>query len=389
MHASDRDGLAPWLTDLDLDRLRERRSAKWSMFEPDVLPAWVAEMDFPLAPPIADALHAAVDRGDTGYAYPPASRLADELAAFASRRIGWALDPAQVVTCNDVVAGLTELLRVLVPRGSEVIVTPPVYHPFFTLVPDAGCSPVEVPLAGGRDLDLDAIAAAFAAGARAFILCNPQNPTGVVCRRDELEALASLAAEHEAWILSDEIHAPLALPGAEHVPFVGIGGDAAARGISLVSASKTFNLAGLGCAQIVTAGEPARSAVDELGFMARHCSHFGVIASEAAYAAGDPWLDAVIAVLDHNRTLLGELLSERLPEAGYIPPAAGYLTWIDLSAYDLGDDPAPRILDEGRLALSAGPMFGRGGEGHVRLNVGTSPALVAEAVDRIAAVARA
>jgi cystathionine beta-lyase len=389
MPASADAGLASWLTDLDLDRLRSRRSAKWSMYDDDVLPAWVAEMDFPLAPAIAGALRDAVDRDDAGYANPDASRLAVELAAFAERRMGWQLDPAEVVTCNDVVAGLTELLRVLVPRGSEVVVTPPVYHPFFTLVPEAGCVVREVPLLGGRELDLDGIDTALAAGARAIILCNPQNPTGVVCGREQLERLAVLAAEHDAWVLSDEIHAPLTLAGAEHVPFVGLGGDAAARGISLVSASKTFNLAGLGCAQIVTAGEPARGAVGELGFMARHCSHFGVIASEAAYAGGDDWLDAVLAVLDHNRGLLGDLLAEHLPEAVYSAPAAGYLTWIDLSAYGLGTDPAPRILERGRLALSGGPIFGRGGEDHVRLNVGTSPALVAEAVERIAGVARA
>jgi cysteine-S-conjugate beta-lyase len=389
MPAAEDAGLAPWLTDLRIGRLRERRSAKWTMYDGDVLPAWVAEMDFPLAPPVADALHAAVDRDDAGYANVAASHLADELAGFAQRRLGWRLDPDQVVTCNDVVAGLTDLLRVLVPESSEVIVCPPVYHPFFTLVPEAGCTLVEVPLAGGRELDLDAIGVALAAGARAIVLCNPQNPTGIVCRRQELEALALLAAEHEAWVLSDEIHAPLTLPGAEHVPFVGLGGDAAARGVSLVSASKAFNLAGLGCGQIVTAGEPARGAVGELGFMARHCSHFGVVAAEAAYQSGDDWLDAVLAVLDHNRGLVAELLAEHLPDSIYVPPAAGFLAWIDLSAYDLGADPASRILEEGRLALNGGPMFGSGGDGHVRLNVGTSPALVGDAIDRIAAVARA
>jgi cystathionine beta-lyase len=216
------------------------------------------------------------------------------------------------------------------------------------------------------------------------VLCNPHNPTGVVAARAELEALADIAAEHEAWILSDEIHATLALPGAEHIPFVTVSANAASRGICLVSASKTFNLAGLGCAQIVTAAEPARSAADELSLFARHCGHLGVISAEAAYSGGDDWLDDVLAVLDFNRSHLGSLLAEHLPEARYLPPAAGYLAWIDLNAYGLGADPAAPILERGRVALSSGPIFGRGGEGFVRLNFGTSPDLMTEAVRRIA-----
>ena len=379
--------LSPELTDLSIERLRERRSAKWTYYDPDVLPSFVAEMDFPLAPPVKEALHRAIDVDDTRYANPAATSIAANLAGFAQRRMGWALDPDQVITCNDVVAGLADLLRVLTAPGDPVIVTPPVYHPFFSLIPEAGREVLEVPLAGGRELDLDAISAAFTGGARAMILCNPHNPTGTVCRPDELEALADLAAEHEAWILSDEIHAPLTLPGAAHVPFVGLSENAAARGVSLVSASKTFNLAGLGCAQIVTAAEPARSAVDALPFSARHCGHIGAIATEAAYAEGEAWLDAVIEVLDHNRDLLGRLLEEHLPEAVYVAPAAGYLTWIDLSAYDLGSDPAGRLLERGRVAISGGPMFGSGGEGFIRLNAGTSPGLMTEAVERIAGVA--
>lgn len=367
-----------------LDRLRERRSAKWTLYEPDVLPSFVAESDFELAEPIRDALASAVERGDTGYANPAASGLARELCGFASRRMGWEVDPAGVITCMDVVAGLGHLLGVLTEPDEGVVITPPVYHPFFTLVPEAGRRLVEVPLLGGRELDLDGIERELEAGARAVILCNPHNPTGVVSRRPELERLAAMAAAHDAWILADEIHAPLTLPGAEHIPFTTVSAEAAARGIVLVSASKAFNLAGLGCAQIVTAEGPAREAAEKLSFFARHCGHLGLIAAEAAYAAGDAWLDGVIGILDGNRHLLGELLAEQLPEAVYAQPEAGYLTWIDLNAYDLGPDPAAVILERGRLALSPGTQFGRGGEGFVRLNAGTSPELLREAVARLA-----
>lgn len=376
--------LAASLADLEPERLRARRSVKWTTYGDDVLPSWVAEMDFPLAEPVSDALRAAVERDDAGYANPPACGLAEALCGFLARRQGWHADPARVITAGDVVRGLTELLRVLLEPGDRVVVTPPVYHPFFSLVPDAGCALAEVPLAGGRELDLDGIAAAFAGGARAILLCNPHNPTGTVASREALAELARLAAAHDAWVLADEIHAPLTLPGAEHVPFLTVSAEAAARGIALVSASKAFNIAGLGCAQVLTAAEPARTAVERLPAGARHCGHFGAIASAAAYLSGDGWLDDVLDVLDHNRRLLAELIAELLPEARYTPPAAGYLAWIDLAAYGLGADPAAPILERGRVAFSSGPSFGRGGEGHVRLNAGTSPALVRAAVERMA-----
>lgn len=376
--------LAPELTDLRLEDLRSRRSAKWSYYPPDVLPAWVAEMDFPLAPPVAEALHAAIDRDDVGYSNVGASRLPAAFAGFAERRMGWSVDPEQVIACNDVVGGLRDLLRVLTGPGEGVVITPPVYHPFFSLVPEAGRELVEVPLLEGRDLDLEGIAAAFAGGAGALMLCNPHNPTGAVLSRGELERLAEIAAEHEAWVLSDEIHAPLTLPGAEHIPFLGVSEHAAARGVALISASKAFNLAGLGCALIVTGGEPARAKVDLLPFGARHPGHLGVIGAEAAFEHGDEWLDAVIAVLDANRRSIADQLLRRLPEIAYTQPRAGYLAWLDCTRLELGVDPAPAILERGRLAISAGPQFGSGGEGHVRLNFGTSPTLVSEAVARIA-----
>jgi cystathionine beta-lyase len=290
-----------------------------------------------------------------------------------------------VIPCNDVVAGMTHLLRAITAPGAGVIVTPPVYHPFFTLVAEAERRLVEVPLRDGRDLDVDGIEAAFAAGARALLLCNPHNPTGAVLGRAELERVAAAAAAHDAWVLADEIHAPLTLPGAEHVPFATVSDAARERGIVLLSASKAFNLAGLGCAQIVTAPGPAREAAERLSFFARHCGQLGLIGAIAAYEDGDAWLDEVIALVDGNRGLLAERLADRIPAASCVEPRAGYLAWIDLAACGAGDDPAPVLLERGRVALSPGVQFGRGGEGHVRLNIGTTPELVAEAVERIAA----
>jgi cystathionine beta-lyase len=290
-----------------------------------------------------------------------------------------------VVAVADVVDGLKALVGVLTEPGEEVIVTPPVYHPFFGLVTEAGRKLREVPMANGRDLDVAAIEAAFADGARAVLLCSPHNPAGTVPTREELAALGEAAARHGAWVLADEIHAPLTLPGTTFTPFLEAGEAARERGIALSSASKTFNVAGLSCAVAVAASDTAWEGLDRLSFFDRHPGQFGVLASLAAFSPeADPWLDDVIELLDGNRRLLAELLAEQLPDAKFSPPEAGYLTWIDLSAYDLGADPAPLLLERGRVALSPGPQFGAGGDGFVRLNVGTSPELVREAVARMA-----
>jgi len=375
--------LDPNLTELSLERLRLRRSAKWAHYPADVLPAWVAEMDFPLAEPVRLALAEAVELGDTGYAWPQGAELGEAFAEFAARRLGWEVDPARVCPSADVVRGLTAVLRAVTEPGDRVIVNTPVYHPFFSLIEEVGCELVEAPLREG-ELDPEAIEAAFAAGARALILCSPHNPTGGVPTREQLAAVAAAAARHGAWVLADEIHAPLTLPGASHIPFLSVSEEAARHGIAFCSASKAFNLAGLDCAQIVTASEPAAEVVAGLPFTATHCGHFGAIASVAAFRAGDAWLDGVLAVLDHNRGLLAELLAEHLSQVGYEPPAASYLAWLDMRALALGEDPAEALLERGRVALNPGPSFGPPGAGFARLNFGTSPALLEEAVRRIA-----
>lgn len=375
--------LNPSLTELSLADLRRRHSAKWAKYPEDVLPAWVAEMDFPLAPPVAAALSAAVAAGDTGYASPAELGLGEAFAGFAAARLGWEVDPAAVSPAPDVVGAIVSLLATIAAPGDRVVINTPVYHPFFALIEELGLELTEAPLRGG-ELDPEAIERCFAEGAVALILCSPHNPSGGVPSRAQLEAVAEAAARHGAWVLADEIHAPLTLPGAEHVPFLAVSEAAAERGVALCSASKAFNVAGLGCAQIVTASATAAALVGRLPFGATHCGQLGALAAVAAYRDGGPWLDDVIAVLDHNRRLLAELLAERLPEVGYEPPAAGYLAWLDLRRLGLGNDPAEPILVRGKLALSPGPSFGPQGAGFARLNFGTSPALLAEAVTRLA-----
>jgi cystathionine beta-lyase len=373
--------LNPRLTELPLERLRRRRSAKWARYPADVLPAWIAEMDFPLAEPVKRALLAAIEDDDCGYAGP--EELGEAFAGFAAARHDWAVAPEAVSPSPDVVSAIVAVLKAVAEPGERVVINTPVYHPFFAVVEEAGCEMAEAPLVDG-ELDLEAIEREFAAGAVALILCSPHNPTGGVPSREQLRAIAAAAARHGAWVLADEIHASLTLPGAEHVPFLSVSEEAAARGVAFWSASKAFNLAGLRCAQIVTASPEAAAVVARLPVSATHCGHLGAIGSVAAFREGAEWLDDVLAVLDCNRALLAELLAERLPEVGYVPPRAGYLAWLDLRGLGLGPDPSEPILERGRLALSPGPQFGPQGGGFARLNLGTSPALVAEAVERIA-----
>ena len=382
--------MAATVTALPLAQLRERTSEKWREYPEDVLPLFVAETDFPLAPAVTAALERAVREGDTGYV---ASRtpLAQTYSDFAARRFGWQVDPALARSTADVSMGIVEILRRVIAPGDRVIVNPPVYPPFFDLVTEAGGVVERVPLrdtGASWELDLEAIERALEDGARAVLLCNPHNPTGTVHAASALDGLARLAERYGATVVSDEIHAPLTQPDISFTPFLASGEAAQAVGYAVVSASKAFNLAGLKCALMVAA-TPERNALLR-GLPAEvewRTGQFGLLASVAALSPeSDDWLDGLLVTLDANRRLLGDLLAAQLPEARYRMPDAGYLGWIDLAGLGWGDNPAKRILREGRVALHFGPAFGAEGAGHVRVNFGTSPEILTEAIRRIASL---
>lgn len=375
---------------LPLAELRERTSEKWREYPADVLPLFVAETDFPLAPAISAALQRALDLGDTGYIASRTS-LAESYAAFAQRRFGWDAAPARMRSTADVSMGIVEILRRVTQPGERVIVTPPVYPPFYDLVAEAGAEVERVPLRDtgtGWELDLDGIRSGFEDGARAILLCNPHNPTGTVHGRESLTALAVLAAEFDAAVVSDEIHAPLAQPGTGFTPFLAVSDDARRVGYAVVSASKAFNLAGLKCALMVTADDATSEIIRSLPIeVVWRTGQFGLLAAVAAFSEeSDPWLDGLLRTLDENRVLLEDLLAQHLPGARYRIPDAGYLAWIDLSALGWGESPSRRILRDGKVALHSGLAFGAEGSGHVRLNFGTSPEILTEAIERIAAL---
>ncbi|HEX2315772.1 MAG TPA: MalY/PatB family protein [Thermomonospora sp.] len=377
------------LHELSWDDLRRRTSMKWRRHPPDVLPVWVAEMDVRLAEPVARAVTDAVALGDTGY--PEGPVYAEALAAFAAKRWGWEFPADRTAIVPDVMMGIVEVLKLVTSGGDAVVVNSPVYTPFYQFVEHMDRRVIEAPLDVRHRIDLGVLEEAFrraTAGGRtaAYLLCSPHNPTGTVHTRDELTAVADLAARHRVRVVVDEIHAPIVYPGAQFVPFLTVPG--AENAFALLSASKAWNLAGLKAALAVAGPAAARELAAMPEEVSHGPSHVGVIAHSAALREGGAWLDEVLRGLDGNRRLLGELLAEHLPRVAYRPPEGTYLAWLDCRALDLPGDPAAVFLERGRVAVSSGPAFGTGGEGHVRVNIATSPALLTEAVRRMAAALR-
>jgi cysteine-S-conjugate beta-lyase len=375
--------------DLTVDELKRRRSVKWRFKEPDVLPLWVAEMDVHLAEPIRHALAELVERSDTGYV--TWDGLAQAYAAFAARRWRQELDPGRMFVVPDVMCGIFEVLLLATEPGDEVVINPPVYAPFFETITHARRRLVEVPLvrdaAGMYELDLAALERAFVRGARAYLLCSPHNPVGRVWTRAELEAVAALAEKFGVLVLVDEIHAPLVYQPHRFVPFATLDALAAREAISFVSASKAWNLAGLKCALAVAGSDRGAALLagmgEEVSFGA---GLFGAVANTVAFEQSEPWLDELLLALRANRGRLGGLLAEHLPAVTWRPEdaQATYLAWLDCSPLGL-DDPAGVFEQRARVALEPGPLFGTGGDGFIRLNFATSPAILDEAVRRMRA----
>lgn len=370
---------------LDLPTLRQRRSLKWRLYGPEVLPLWVAEMDVLPAPPVVEAVRSALAIGDTGYPWAP--DYAEALAGFAQRRWGWAADPGHMRVVTDVMLGITEVLKLLTGPGDAVVVNPPVYPPFYAFVSHLGRRVVEAPLSADGRLDLTTLEESFRAarpgGNRAaYLLCSPHNPTGAVHSPEELTAAGELAERHGVRVVVDEIHAPLVYPDRRFTPYLSL--PVGENAITVMSASKGFNLAGLNAAMAI-AGPRAWADLDQMPEEAGHgASHVGALAQGAALRHGDDWLDRLLAELDGNRRLVGRLVGDLLPGVGYRPPEGSYLAWLDFRSLGLGDDPAAVFRERAMVALMPGNGFGAGGAGHARLNFATSPEIVTEAVQRLA-----
>ena len=379
----------PGFDGLDRDWLRGRDGVKWHRVAPDVLPAWVADMDFPVPAVVRAALHDLVDRADLGYPdWPSGTPLRTAFARRMRERYGWAADPARVRELTDLIQGVQLVLHLGTRPGDGVAVLTPCYPPFLASVTGMGRRLVPVPMEagpGGWTFDADRFDRDVrATGCRALLLVNPHNPTGRAFTRAELTALADVARRHDLLVLSDEIHADLVQAPHRHLPFAALDDDTAARTVTLTSATKAFNLAGVRTAVAHIGDDRLLAARDaQPPDLFGQVNLLGVAATLAAWTGGDDWLAGVLARLRANRDEVTRRLAAESPRIGHLPPEAGYLSWLDLRALGWGDDPAQVLLDRGRVALSSGPEFGPGGAGFARLNFATAPDVLDDVLTRL------
>ena len=375
-----------------LSELLTHSSEKWRGFPADVLPLPVMEMDFPIAQPIRDVLIEMVNHSDLGY-LGPVPELADGFAEFCVKRWGWEIDKSQVRIAADVGVGCVEVLRVITQPGDRILINSPVYQNFFNWINEVRLEKVDIPFvnSGSQNddvnpwtLDLDEVEKSYASGIKVHLLCSPHNPLGRIYSREELNRIADMAKKYGVIVISDEIHSLLTFKTHEFIPFLTISETAREVGITVTSASKGWNIAGLKSALIVS----QNGAIDEVLKLMPPAVKFrssilGAFASAAAFKDGEVWLDSVIDTLEKNSVMVRDLLSAKLPSVKMHLPQSSYVAWLDLTSLNLGENPAQTLLERGKVAFNAGHMYGAQSSQFVRLNYATSQIILTEAIDRI------
>ncbi|MCL2899188.1 MalY/PatB family protein [Brenneria tiliae] len=377
---------------LSLDALRRRQSMKWQHYALDVLPAWVAEMDFAPAPAITDVLRHWYQDQDTGYPYRQRGRaehaLARSFSRYTLRDFAWETDAENVLAVNELVQAVYLLIQAFSRPGDGILLQTPTYPPFYQAVEETGRRLQASPLVDngqGYEIDFAHLERQIDADTRILLLCNPHNPTGRALRRDELEKLAALAEAYNLLVIADEIHADLVLPGRRHIPFGSLRPALSARTVTLNSASKSFNIAGLRCGlmyfgdgalkQRFTRQIPAKT----LGYP----SGVGIDATMAAWDRGQPWLTGLRHYLFERREQVITTLRQALPAVRVHAPQATYFAWLDLGALALPAPAGGHYLQHARLALSGGENFIPGGEAFVRLNFATSQQILQQILESL------
>jgi cystathionine beta-lyase len=380
----------------NLAELRTHRSEKWRAFPADVLPLPVAEMDFPVAEPIRKTLREMIDKSDLGY-LGPIPEMGEAFSSFAQKRWGWKADPKQVRIAADVGVGVVEVLRVITQPGDKLLINSPVYPNFWTWITETHLSEVDVPFIHSETevdgshwiLDWAGIEKAYASGIKAHLLCNPHNPLGRMFSREELSRFAELAHKYGVILLSDEIHAPLNYKESNFIPFLTISDHAREVGITITAASKGWNIAGLKCAIIVTENEKLHETLNAIAPATHYrASLLGAFATVTAFEEGEPWLNALMEKMEINRHLVSDLIDQYTPGVGYHIPRCSYLAWLDLSKFNLGEDPAALLVEKAKVAFVPGLRFGKQSSQFVRLNFATSPEILEEAFRRLSPVLR-
>lgn len=380
----------------DFDRLIDRRgtdSVKYDLLRPvfgsdDLLPLWVADMDFEVPPFVNEAILRRAAHPVYGYTYRP-KRFYRVVAEWIKRRHGWDVKPGMINFSPGVVPALNMCVMAFTEPGDRVVVQPPVYFPFFSAVTNHRRTLLYNQLVeheGIYEIDFDQLEAQFRKGVKLYLLCHPHNPVGRVWRKHELERLAELCIRYRVLVISDEIHSDLVLPGYKHIPLASLGKEVADMTITCVAPSKTFNLAGLYTSLVIIPNEKLKKDYDRI-LDAIHVGGgniFGMVAMEAAYSHGDEWLDQLIRYLEHNYRTLCDHCKTALPQINISPLEATYLVWLDMSFLGL-DDKALRkfVIEKARLGLNDGPMFGPGGSSHQRMNIAIPKSILVEGISRL------
>ena len=375
-----------------LSSLQLRKSEKWRAYPAEILPMPFAVMDFELSEPIKKSLIDLVNNSDAGY-LGKIPELGQSLTNFSANRWNWKIAPEDIKICPDVGVGVIEVCRQIVKPDDQIMINTPVYYNFFNWIKELNCKPYDAPLIENQltySLDFEKIAEGYASGVKVHILCNPHNPVGAVFSQLDLAKLADLADEFGVVIASDEIHAPLTYKEKSFTPFLNSSAVAKEVGISFLSATKSWSIAGLKCAQIVAVGEKTRQIVAGIPTAVHsRASLFGAVASAAAYGESIDWLDSVVEQLDQSRTYLGGLLSELQFDIGYREPDGGYFGWLDLRSVDKfknlnsREDIAELLLTHGKIAVAPGHLYGPSGTGFIRINFATSFEIIEESVKKI------
>ncbi len=382
----------------DFDRIIDRRRpgcVKWTYYPNDVIPMWVADMDFVSPEPVRRALAERAAEGVFGYEFP-SDALGQTICGWLERRYGWHVRPEEIVFLPGLVSGLNLVCRSFGRVGDSAIVLTPVYFPFLSAPVNQGMTVTKVALRYRTDgqqvqveVDYQAFEAAIEPRTSLFIHCHPHNPVGLEWPRDALFRLAEICLAHDVLICSDEIWSDLTLDDTPHVPMASLSPEIAQRCITLMAPSKTFNLPGLGFGFAVIQNEKLRRRfVAANNGVLPHPNAMGLAAAQAAYSRCDDWLTALTQYLSANRDALLDYLAENMPEVRATIPNATYLGWLDFRQAGIEGSPYKFFLEKARVALNDGATFGPGGEGFLRFNFGCPRAQMVEALDRMRAALR-
>lgn len=372
--------------EISLDRLRSLQGAKWARDGVDHWPAWVADTD--ITPPLVakEAVAAIVDKSDFGYGPRPQDALAEAFADFSEVEHGWRPDVERLQTFSNVLQAIEMTLFLHTAPGDGVVLFTPIYPPFIDGVESGGRRVIDCRLdPDGYRLDAERLESVIDPGTKVILLCNPHNPTGRIFDRTELEAIAEVAEKHDLLVISDEVWSGLTHPGPEHLPFPLVSPAAAQRTVTIGSASKSFNLAGVRCA-IAHLGHPEVEAA--FGAIPSHLlggiNVFGAAATLAVWRDGRPYLEAVRSHITVMRNHVAKRIANDLPGVEWQVPEATYLGWLDFRGAGLGPDPAQVLMERAKVVLSPGPTFGVHGEGFARMNFATSVPIIDTIIDRMA-----